>query len=304
MASGGRTARRRRLGATLVALREKAGLTQRDAAAELDCSVGKIVNLERGDAAGKKAELETLLRFYGAAEDQFATLEVIRKEGAKRGWWSTYNLPEWAKPVVGFESEAVSARTFQPILIPGLLQVEHYSHALHTSARQLTPTADVDRHVAARKTRQQRLTSQLPYLELWAIIGEEALRRPVLSADGMANQLDHLVEMGKAPHVKIQVLPIAAGAHPAMSGSIYLMSYEDPEDPDIGWVEHPLGGFVVDDPKGVTTLSMIFDDIRAAALSVRDSARLIAKIAEEFREVRAHEEPARTRPVRLAKVQP
>jgi transcriptional regulator with XRE-family HTH domain len=303
MASGGRTARRRRIGSILVALREKAGKTQRDAAAVLDCSVGKIVNLEHGDTAAKKAELETLLRYYGAADSQIETLEVIRRESAKRGWWSTYNLAEWAKPLVGFENEAVSARSFQPILIPGLLQTEAYSRALHMSARQLTPEPNLEKHVAARTKRQQILAAKSP-LELWVIIGEEALRRPVLTADGMTEQLDHLVELGRSPHVKIQVLPISTGVHPAMSGSIYLMSYADPQDPDIGWVEHPLGGFVVDDPKGVTTMSMIFDDVRAIALSVRDSAMLIATIADEFREVCANAEPARVDRLRLAKVQP
>ncbi len=253
--------------------------------------MGKVVNLERGDAAAKKAELELLLRLYRADDDQFEVLESIRRESAKRGWWSTYNLPEWVKPLVGFESEAVSARNFEPNLVPGLLQTEAYSRALHVAGRQLTPVNLVDKFVAARKERQQRLTVRLPALELWAIIGEEALRRPVLSAGGMADQLDHLADMAKAPHVKIQVLPLVSGAHPSMSGSIYVMSYEDPQDPDIGWIEHPLGGFVVDDPRGVTTMSIVFDDVRAAALSVRDSATLISTIAEEFREVRAHEEP-------------
>lgn len=218
-------------------------------------------------------------------------LEGIRKEGAKRGWWSTYNLPEWVKPLVGLESDAVSARSFQLSLIPGLLQTEEYSRATHLIARQLTPPDRVEKMVGARKERQQRITVSEPALELWAVISEEALRRPLLPPRGMAEQLDHIVELGKLPHVKVQVLPVSAGGHPAMSGSLYIMSFPDPEDPDIGWIEHPLGGFLVDDSKDVVTMCTVFDDLRAAALSVRDSARLIKKVAEEFRGVSADEDP-------------
>jgi transcriptional regulator with XRE-family HTH domain len=280
MSVAGPTARRRRLGATLVELRDSARKTQRDAADLLGCSVGKIVNIEKGRSGVKKAELEKLLEFYGTDAEQQHVMEELRKQGAKRGWWSTYGLPDWVKPFVGFENDASSVRNFELGIIPGLLQTEPYARAVHLTARHLAPPGTVDKRVAARLERQRRLTATPP-LELWAVVDEAALHREVGGPAVMTEQLEHLLRMGQLPNVKIQVLPTNAGAHGSMSGPICVFSFADPAEPDIGWLEHPLGGNIVDDPGDVATMAMLFDDLREAALGVRESTRLISALVNE-----------------------
>ncbi|GDY31959.1 helix-turn-helix domain-containing protein [Gandjariella thermophila] len=280
MSVAGPTARRRRLGATLVEMRDAANKTQRDAADLLGCSVGKIVNIEKGRSGVKKAELEKLLEFYGTDPEQQQVLEELRKAGARRGWWSTYGLPDWVKPFVGFENDASSVRNFELGIIPGLLQTEPYARAVHLTARHLAPPGTVDKRVAARMERQRRLTATPP-LELWAVVDEAALHRMVGGPEVMTEQLEHLLRMGQLPNVKIQVLPADVGAHGSMSGPICVFSFADAAEPDIGWLEHPLGGNIVDDPKDVATMATLFDDLREAALGVRESARFIAAMVNE-----------------------
>ncbi|GGM33759.1 transcriptional regulator [Longimycelium tulufanense] len=277
----GPTARRRRLGAMLVELRERAGKYQKEAADLLGCSVGKIVNIEKGRSGVKKAELVMLLDFYGAYDSELRDfLEVLRKDGTKRGWWSTYGIPEWARPFIGFENDAVSARNFEPLLIPGMLQTKEYALALHQAAGHLVSPEVVDRRVAVRLERQRRLSDDAP-LHFWAIIGEEALRRPVGGYTVMAGQLQHLAAAGRQRNIKIQVLPTQVGAFPAMSGGIYLLSFADESYPDVGWVEYPVGGSLIDEPRDVLTMSAVFDDLRALALGVRESAKMVSSIARE-----------------------
>src|SRR5689334_12113194 len=89
------TMRKRRLGDELRKLREASGVQAEQAAAELDCSVGKIRHIEGGRNAPSKSDLTVLCNLYGASAEVHAVLEEIRKSAAKPGWWSTYRLPKW-----------------------------------------------------------------------------------------------------------------------------------------------------------------------------------------------------------------
>lgn len=279
----GPTVRRRQLGAELARLREAAGMTTRDAAEVLGCSVAKIGHLERGRYGVRKAELASLLSVYSASAEVCEVLEEMRREGSQRGWWATYRLPEWAKPFVGLESAASSVRTFELELVPGLLQTEAYARAVHTAGRHLTKPEDVEKRVSARMARQRRLTEPPSVLELWAVMSEAAICREVGGSEVMQEQLHALLELAALPNVKVQVLPFAAGAHGAMSGPLTVLSFPSHTDPDVGYQEYPVGGHLVEDVDAVARMSVIFDDLRAAAMSTRESAQLIARAAEQYR---------------------
>src|SRR3954469_17310193 len=112
----GPTMRRRQLGAQLRRLREAAGLRMEDAAAALDCARSRISHIETGRNAVRKPDLEVLLRLYGAL-DRLVTLEELRREGTKRGWWATYRLPEYLSGYIGFEADATALRALELELI-------------------------------------------------------------------------------------------------------------------------------------------------------------------------------------------
>jgi hypothetical protein len=66
---------------------------------------------------------------------------------------------------------------FDGEVIPGLLQTEQYSRQVHEVAAHLVKTEEVDRLVAARAHRQERLTDESSPLELRAVVSEAAFRR-------------------------------------------------------------------------------------------------------------------------------
>jgi Domain of unknown function (DUF5753) len=95
-------------------------------------------HIEIGRNAVRKPDLEVLLRLYGAL-DRLETLEDLRREGTRRGWWATYRLPpEWLQAYIGMEADAISVRGFELELIPGLLQSEDYARAVHIAGHHMT----------------------------------------------------------------------------------------------------------------------------------------------------------------------
>lgn len=59
----------------------------------------------------------------------------------------------WFRPWAELEQDAVSLRSYQPLLVPGLLQTEEYARAILNTGG-LVPPSEVDQIVASRIDRQ------------------------------------------------------------------------------------------------------------------------------------------------------
>jgi transcriptional regulator with XRE-family HTH domain len=275
----GPTMRRRQLGAQLRRLREAAGLRMEDAAAVLDCARSRISHIETGRNAVRKPDLEVLLRLYGAL-DRLETLEELRREGTKRGWWATYRLPEWLQAYIGMEADAASVRGFELELVPGLLQSEAYARAVHIAGHHMTPTAEVERRVEARMQRQARLTAPDP-LQLSVVVSEAALQRVLALPTEVANdQLERLATYAELPNVTLHVLPFSIGVHRSMSGSFTLLSFDPEVAPDIAYQEYAIGGHLVDDQGVVGLLCSLYDELRDQALGADESLAFVSELAQ------------------------
>lgn len=269
--------RRRQLGRELRQLRETAGLRREVAANALDCSESRISHIETGRYGVRKPDLEVLLRLYGA-QDRHEQLEEMRRQGTKRGWWSTYRLPDWLQGYIGLEDDAVMVRSFALEAIPGLLQTEAYARVLYTIRPRLS-SEEIDRRVAARMKRQTRLTAPDP-LALSVVISEAALVRTLaLGAVGI-EQLDYLAARGALPDIALRVLSFASGAHPSMSGSFTLLDFAPGVSTPIAYQEYAVGGHLVDELDDVQELSDLHDQLRDQALSQDESLVLISELTQ------------------------
>ncbi|MGH3344500.1 MAG: DUF5753 domain-containing protein [Carbonactinosporaceae bacterium] len=154
---------------------------------------------------------------------------------------------------------------------------------MHVAGPYTTAPADVDRWVAARVQRQQRLTGPRP-LRLHAVISEAALRLEAGGPAVMSAQLVRLLEAAESDNVTIQVLPPTAGAHPALASNFTVLHFATPElDPPLGYFDGPLGGYMIDDQGDVAMLINMFADLRAAVLTEADSAKVCSDILEAYR---------------------
>lgn len=131
----GSSAPLRRFGAELRRLREAAGRTQTDVGSAIGRTHATLVNWESGKTKISKSDLACLLAELGAAASVRTGLEQLREESRQgSSQWATYGLPEWLRPLVSFEEDATALNSFEPVLVPGLLQTEEYARAFTPQA--------------------------------------------------------------------------------------------------------------------------------------------------------------------------
>lgn len=283
----GASAPLRRLGAELRRLRDAVGRTQTDVGAAIGRTHATLVNWERGKTKISKSDLVCLLAELRAPLDVRKGLEQLREEaGVGAGQWVVYGLPDWLRPFVSFEEDAVAATTFQPVIIDGLLQTEEYARATHLTAPYVVAPDAVEKWVAARMQRQQRLIGPAP-LRFHIVLTEAALRLEVGGPAVMAAQLERLLAATSSEHVTIQVLPSTQGQHAGIASNFTVLHFPEPElDPPLGYFDGPLGGYLISDPGDVASMVKMFDDLSEPALDAAESIRLLTAILDEYRERR------------------
>lgn len=282
-AASGPTVRRRQLGSELRRLRELAGKKIEEVAAHLECSQSKISRVETGQAPIKARDVRDLLQWYGVEDAaQVETVMQIHKDAQQQGWWAHYEevLPSGMATYAGLESDARVLRSYEPIFVHGLLQTQDYAEAVIGAARQ-GELDEIDRLVRFRKERQARLTSKPDPLELWVVVEESALRRPVGGKEVMAAQIEHLIEAAAMPNVTMQIMPTAKGAHIAMAGTFSLLEFE-PQTPTVVYVDSIAGNVYLEKERDVRKFIQTFDLVRAAAPDPQETPAILEKLAREM----------------------
>lgn len=255
-------------GEELQQARERRGLSVRELAAQTSYSFQQLYNVE----AGRRTPSEAFTREVDQALETGGQFERILSRvhmEAFPGWW---------KGAAKEEAKAVKICTYQAQAIHGLLQTEAYARALMRTLPRSNEQA-LEAEVAARMSRQSILGRDEPPL-LWMILDESALRRPVGEAAVMAGQLDRLLTDAENPDTIIQVLPFAAGAHPAVDGSFTIWSYEDRED--VMYVEGLLTGNIVERQSDVAQARLTYDLLVAAAMSRAQSLDFIRSVLKDY----------------------
>lgn len=183
---------------------------------------------------------------------------------------------------IGLEQEASSIRTFELAVVPGLLQTEDYASALVRGGPLELDPGEIDRRVEVRMTRQQVLGKR-DRSQLWTIVDEAAIRRPVGGPAVMHAQLQHLIEASQQGKTTVQVVPYSAGAHPGTIGSFIILGFPEPAEIDVVYMETIGGNLFVDKAEEVQHYATAFDHLRAVALSPDDTRAMLLAVADELR---------------------
>lgn len=251
-------------GSELRRLREEAKLTQGQLGGIVFCTASLIGQIETAKKVPTREFSERVDAALGTG-GFFSRLVglVLRSQ-----------LPTWFQPYAEMEAKATYISTYQAQLVHGLLQTEDYARAVLGAWK----TEGVDAQVAARMDRQRILDRPTPPL-LWVVLAEAVLHQEIGGPEVMRAQLAHLLGLQKRDWVKIQILPFASGAHAGLPGTFTLLRFED--DPDLVYTEDFVQGHMTANPDAVREGSLRYDHLQAAALSVEDSAALIARVMEE-----------------------
>ncbi|MCF3167822.1 helix-turn-helix domain-containing protein [Streptomyces californicus] len=278
------TVRRRRVGAELKRLREKAGVRMEDAAERIGGDKPKISRQENGRQGVSKLEIEALLELYGVSDDRLRTaLITLAREGRRKGWWAQYSdiLSSNFQERLSIEADTARILSFQPMLVPGLLQTVEYATQVIRSAGKNATEEQIASYIDVRRSRQEIFTRENPP-QFVCLLDEAVLHREIGGPAVMAAQLGKILEISNPPKLTIQVVPFAEGWHAGADGAFNIYSYPDPMDLDVVNLEYLDGALYLEEDESVERYQLAFEELRTASLTTKQSMELVSSVQEEF----------------------
>jgi transcriptional regulator with XRE-family HTH domain len=245
--------------------RDAKGWTQDALADRVGCTGDLISKLE---TAKRSATTEMSRRFdqIFALDGYFEELQPLAARELALGWF---------RPFLEAEAVAASLHIFEPMLITGLLQTEDYARVVLSAGNH---PDKVEQLVVTRMQRQEALSrNDPPWLVL--LLAEYVIRRMVGGLEVMRPQLQHLLDAMREPNITIQVVPEDAPVY--LPGGFTLMGFDGGRE--VSYMETAGGqGEIVDQPHRVSGLKVSFDLIRAVALPVTLSEKLVSTVVESM----------------------
>jgi transcriptional regulator with XRE-family HTH domain len=257
-------------GAELRRARAAAGLSQDQLGQRLGYSGALVGKVEMGDRAPSQDFAQRCDQAFPQSGGLFARIYELA-----RRWDGAY--PSWFVEWIESERRATSLRSWQPLLIPGLLQTADYARAI-LGADPETTEDQLAELVEARLGRQAILDRPAPPA-LWAVLDEAVLHRLIGSRKVMYDQLLALADASCRPNIAVQIVPAEVGAHAGLLGGFAIAGFDNA--PSTVYMESPDQGQTTELPSVVRRLSLTFDTLRADALPRGASRDLIGKVAEE-----------------------
>jgi hypothetical protein len=266
-------------------------LTQENVSRHFEWHAAKVTRIETARVAVTARDVRDLLDLYHVQDQAYreALIELARMS-RERTWWSDYRDVIRPGNFVGLEAGASTMRTWEPIIVPGLLQTEAYIRALIRSGRPTDPPHEIERRIALRLHRQGRLTERRP-LEIAAIIDESVVRRTIGGEEVMAEQLRHLIEKAQLPNVTLQILPFGSGEHVFLGGPVALLEFHgvdaqmnrgvsSPETThlDVVYLEGVAGDYYEEQPAEVARYRSEFERLSEMALDHRMTIKMIESL--------------------------
>lgn len=239
--------------------RKAAGLTQGQLAQRIHFSESLISGVETG-------QLPASPEFADICDETLSTGGALHR---LLDWRRGQALPSWFGKWRDKEQTAVTLRTYQPLVFPGLLQTEGYIRGL---------LGDNDEAVAARLERQAILARKEPRPPLLrCVIDESVLHRLVGSPEIMRDQLEHLMSI-VSPQISLQVVPPGRVRSGLMAG-FAIATLEGGSE--LAYLDTAIRGMTTSDQDDVATAVAQFEAIRIEALPLSMSIDLIKRTVEE-----------------------
>ncbi|MFJ4644564.1 Scr1 family TA system antitoxin-like transcriptional regulator [Streptomyces bobili] len=247
-------------------LRTAAGLTQAELGQKTHVVSTRITQIERASGAKPTLELARALDAVLGADSLLVDL-----------WPYVYReaFPDWSRRFMELAERATVVRQYAAHVVPGLLQTEDYAREVLSLDALLDGEDQLEERLTARMGRQERLGSP-DRPELWVVLDEAVLRRPIGGRAVMAGQLDQLLTAAAERHITVQVLPFDQGGHEAMGGSLTILTL--PDGSEVAYTEGADYGQLSEEPTNVSRYTVIYDRLRAEALPPLMSLDMIRSV--------------------------
>lgn len=227
------------LGGRLRKLREAAGISREDAGEAIRGSHSKISRLELGRTGFRERDLIDLLNLYQVTDPaEVEEYLALARQANASGWWHRDSdwLPKWYDTYLGLEQAATLVRSYEPRAVPELLQTPEYARALLSLAHSAEPQAAIERRVALRMGRQEILERKNPP-QLWVVVEEAALRRPIGGSAVWNAQIEYLLRAVTRQNVTMQVLADHVGGPALADGAFTMLRFAESDLPDVVYLQ-------------------------------------------------------------------
>lgn len=267
--------RGREFGAGIRAALSKAGLTGRGAAELAGWDPAKLSDLLNGKGGVNEHDIVRLLGVCRTPIEEAEHLLEVFREADRSGWLQVHGerAPSWPRTLGENEKVATEVICWSMNLVPGLLQLPDYVHAL-ADGHPNAPAKEADERVAARTARQQQLIKRRCKMTFY--LHEQALRLPVGSPEVMSDQLDHVMNMGLRTYITYRIVPTAAGAHAGLAGSFTMLKFDNLEP--VVFIDAENHAVFLDDKDSVKAYTSILRSLDRTALDAEQSRELIERI--------------------------
>ncbi|GGP49458.1 helix-turn-helix domain-containing protein [Saccharothrix coeruleofusca] len=273
------------LGKEIAHLRERAGMSQAQAAAIVEKSQSRMADLEAGQSSITPGDLILLLKGFGVAdEDHVQALLELRRNNHQRGRWNGVRAKysEQFRTMVDLEENCDLIRTVESEVPPGLLQCESFVRALYSHGNF---GDDLEEHVKARLVRQEIFHKPDPP-HVAFVISESSLRRQFGPPEVMREQINYMIKLSRLPNVRLQVLPFKTRVQSGWIGDRFvLLRIPSPgvAGPlEFAYTENEAELRYLDDKKVVDKLDAVWARLTGVALGFEETRRFLRKVAGDY----------------------
>jgi transcriptional regulator with XRE-family HTH domain len=272
------------LGQALRRLRAESGRKLDEVAEEIGKDRGRLSRVLDGKATLSVEELARLLDYLGANPAQKRDLLALGAEARKRPNRRPYTdlLPRAYERAVDLEVMATTIWSYEPGVIPGLLQIPQYIEAQMTDGDGIWwDSSWEERHkrITFRLERQKLMMAAEPAKDMHFVITDNALTTEVGGPDVMRRQREHLLRvLDERPNITVQVLSATAAGNPAQNGGLIVLRFGETLQP-VGFLPVAYGpATYFDDPADTGRLMRAFRKLSELAADHQESRKVIANI--------------------------
>ncbi|MEU3963222.1 helix-turn-helix transcriptional regulator [Streptomyces buecherae] len=271
----------RLLGDELRFHRERLGYTLADAARVIRGSTSKVSRLERGESPAKSRDVHDLAVFYQLSPEQHSELEQLLTQTGNADLWEQFAdvTPNFLKRLIRLEATAQEICVFEPRVVPGLLQTVPYARAVVRMMEIGLSHSEVERIVELRKQRQMRLDKGVPTVV--ALISEEVLYRLPGTADGMVEQVCHLLRATETERVNVRVVRKEAMVPPY---PVFHLKFADGMHQELAYVEQLDGANYITHKRQLDKYRRLLDNVRENAYGRRESIKALTIARDHWME--------------------
>ncbi|MFI5735546.1 helix-turn-helix domain-containing protein [Kribbella sp. NPDC051587] len=263
------------LATVLREFRRRAGLGGLEAARRAGVSQSKISKLENGLLRASPEDVRSLCDVYGVSADERENLVGLASDLKSSSRLSRVVMTRGAARLqhhIGqLESKATLLRSYQPAMVPGLLQTRAYASLVFGAG-----LADEERDAAvdARSSRSSALDDETKEFRL--VLTEGALRWQAGNPQVMVDQLDAIITASRRPNLRLGVIPWTTPVEVFCTHAFHIY------DSAAVLIGTEIASAILDSSGDVTVYDELFDRLDHVSSTGDDARRELLRIRSDY----------------------